>query len=130
MSVNEYQHIRRENVRPKYQTMKKREKTIGKPVLPPVPRVEIAQIIHGWIGVRIDVKRILLPVKSNEFDGEENGEKGEEEIPGKSKPKSVERNQHVVAGNLCRERGKRKFLQGKSRERRRGRRKKRKVKGC
>ena len=68
--------------------------------MPPVPRVKIAQIVEGSIGVMFDVIRILLPVESNEFDGEENGEKCEEKIPAERKPKPVEGDQHVVAGDL------------------------------
>ena len=47
-----------------------------------------------------DVISVLLPVESDEFDGEENGEKREEKIPAERKPKPVEGDQHVIAGDL------------------------------
>lgn len=72
-------------------------KVILRAILSSMSGVQIAEIVEGWIGAGIGVKRILLPVEIDEFDREKHGEKGEDEEPAQAKPKPVERNQNLDA---------------------------------
>ena len=65
-----------------------------------MPRIEIAKIVKRWIPSGVSIKRILLPVEIDEFDGEKNGEESEDQKPGQAKPKPIERSQDLIAPHL------------------------------
>ena len=46
----------------------------------------MARTVDRGIGAVISIERILLPVQRDEFDGEKDGEEGEKQKPGQTKP--------------------------------------------